>query len=83
MGSPHEPSQWHDGLTLLTGAILVLAKLHHILDRLGVFEPLDRAYLESLQSLAVNEARFTCLESPAYLRRSSRIRHPVRTGPAE
>ena len=83
MGSLNEPSQWHDGLILQTGAILVLAKLHHILDRLGVFEPLDRRYLESLRNIAVNEARFTCLESPAYLRRSSRIRHPVRTGPAE
>ena len=61
----------------------MLAKLHHILDHLGVFEPLDQAYLESLRNIAVNEARFTCLESPAYLRRSSRIRHPVRTGPAE
>ena len=25
----------------------MLAKLHHILDHLGVFEPLDQAYLES------------------------------------
>ncbi len=83
MGSLHEPLEWHDGLILLTGAILVLAKLHHILDRLGVFEPLDRAYLESLRSIAANEARFSCLESPAYLRRSSRIRHPVRTVSAE
>lgn len=57
----------------------MLAKLHHILDRLGVFKPLDRAYLESLRSIKANEARFSCLESPAYLRRSSRIRNSIRT----
>ncbi len=60
----------------------MLAKLHHILDHLGVFEPLDQAYLESLRSIAANESRFSRLESPTYLRRSSRIRHPVRTGSA-
>lgn len=61
----------------------MLAKLHFILDRLGIFEALDRAYLESLQSIAANEARFSCLESPAYLRRFSRIRHPARAVSAE
>ena len=60
----------------------MLAKLHHILDRLGVFEPLDRACLESLLSIAANESRFSRLESPAYLRRPARIRHPVRAGSA-
>ena len=56
----------------------MLAKLHQILDRLGVFEPLDRAYLESLRRIAFNEAQFARLESPAYLRRTARVQHRIR-----
>lgn len=57
----------------------MLAKLHQILDRLGVFEPLDRAYLESLRRIAFNEAQFARLEIPAYLRRTARVQHRIRT----
>ena len=57
----------------------MMAKLHQILDRLGVFEPLERAYLESLRRVALNEAQFACLESPAYLRRTARVQHRIRT----
>lgn len=56
----------------------MLAKLHQILDRLGVFEPLDPAYLESLRRSAFNEALFARLESPAYLRRPARVLHRTR-----
>lgn len=52
----------------------MLAKLHHLLDRLGVFEPLDPAYLDALRRIAINEAQFAHLETPAYLRRSARVR---------
>ena len=51
----------------------MLAKLHHLLDRLGVFEPLDPAYLDALRRVAINEAQFAHLETPAYLRRSARV----------
>jgi hypothetical protein len=51
----------------------MLAKLHHILNQLGVFKPLDRACLESLRRIAFNEAQFARLEHPAYLRRTIRV----------
>ena len=52
----------------------MLAKLHHLLDRLGVFEPLDPAYLDALRRIEINEAQFAHLEKAAYLRRSARVR---------
>lgn len=57
----------------------MLAKLHQILDRLGVFEPLDHTYLESLRRIAFNETQFARLESPAYLRRTARVQRRIRT----
>jgi hypothetical protein len=52
----------------------MLAKLHNILDRLGIFDPLDRACQESLRKNAHQGIKFSRLESPAYLRRATRIR---------
>lgn len=51
----------------------MMAKIHHFLFRLGVFEPLNAAYLDSLRRSALRDAQFLKLEAPAYLRRSTKV----------
>lgn len=57
----------------LYGDYIMLEKIHQMLNRLGVFEPMERAYLESLRRITRDEAHFSFLETPAYLRRTVKV----------